>query len=779
MKIDCQNSLEQAFKCGINVFVGAGFSTLAKDKHGKTLPLGAELCEELKHKFNKSANVSLPQLATMLEASVKTDFYTYLKDRFTIGTYDPLYKNLSKINVKSYYTTNIDDLIPRIVNDDSLKYLNDQAQNGPSTELQAINYLPLHGSVASSESKYVFDVSSLANIYNDTPRIWSILSKELETHPTIFLGYSFNDSSVIQALTSHQTFKNAQKEIWVLIRNTDRDFAEYYKALGFNLIYGDLTEFLTYLGEFSTNHINQTLDKGRLDLLSAYAVPHSLTELKVQRPIADFLAGSSPQWCDILSNQLYKTHYFSIIQDSVYNPKRHTIIIGAPVSGKTTLMMQVANAITDMGLKLYFNSITVPKAEYISKLIGNDKAVIFIDNLYDSIDALSYLNKPNIKIIGAERSHNYGIISHLLDPQLYQVINVTALNDYDLQGIFNMLPSSIRKENLQRETELGLYDRDSIFEFVIRNVRSHNIKERYTEALKRLEIDDPYLAEFMVLCAYMHSCRIPLSFEVAHNYFDDFDYNEIFNMRDDASDIIKDYIPEDGQKYEDMDYYYPRSTHIAETLMIAASKSTLKFVLNNLIDRVPRIMIPDYKIFRKYAFDKVLISKAFDSWEEGRLFYEKAFLYDNKNPYVLQQGALFLAQKKQFELAFEWIDRAINMTNDRYFSIRNSHAIILFNANIDKTGEDARNELDKSMKILEKCMKADARKRFHANTYGSQAVRYYERFRDKIAEQYLHQAILWLNQEVDVSNWDVDTRCLRDQIQKTIEHIDHNNKCIS
>ena len=56
---------------------------------------------ELKHKFNKSANVSLPQLATMLEASVKTDFYKYLKDRFTVETYHPLYKNLSKINVKS------------------------------------------------------------------------------------------------------------------------------------------------------------------------------------------------------------------------------------------------------------------------------------------------------------------------------------------------------------------------------------------------------------------------------------------------------------------------------------------------------------------------------------------------------------------------------------------------------------------------------------------------------------------------------------------------------
>lgn len=774
MKIDCKHSLEQAFKHGVNVFVGAGFSVLAKDKLGRDLPVGSKLCDELKSKFNfnKSCAISLPQLATMLEASAKAEFHQYLKERFTVSSYDPLYKNLSRINVKSYYTTNIDNLIPRIVNDDKSKYLNDQSENGPSTEPTAINYLPLHGSVCSTVPKYVFDISSLANIYNNAPRVWSILSKELETHPTVFLGYSFNDSSVIQALTSQQTFKNAQKEIWVLLRDEDKDFAEYYKALGFHLIYGDIKDFLSYLGDFSKNDSSLTWDIEREELLKAYVVPRSLTELNVQRPIVDFLSGSSPQWCDILSNQLYKTHYFSIIQDSVYNPKRNTVIIGAPVSGKTTLMMQVANSVKDVGIKLFFKSITESKAEYLAKLIGNDKAVIFIDNLYDSIDALPFFMKPNIKLICAERSHNYGIISHLLDPELYQVINVTLLNDYDLQGIFNMLPSSIRGITLRRETELGVYGKDSIFEFIIRNVQINNIKDRYTSALKLLEEEDQDLAEFLILCAYMHSCRVPLSFEMAYNYFDNFNYQDVFSIRDDASDIIKDYIPQDGQDYGDMDYYYPRSLHIAETIIAAASKSILRLVLCRFIDRVPRIMIPSYKIFRKYAFDKVLISRAFDSWEEGKEFYEKAFLYDDRNPYVLQQGALYLAQKKQFEIAFEWIDMAISMTDNKYFSIRNSHAIILFNANIDKIGEDARFELDKSMKILERCMNADARKRFHANTYGTQAIRYYERFRDDQAKQYLSQAILWLNQESDVSYWDGDTRKLRDKIKSILELID-------
>ena len=71
------------------------------------------------------------------------------------------------------------------------------------------------------------------------------------------------------------------------------------------------------------------------------------------------------------------------------------------------------------------------------------------------------------------------------------------------------------------------------------------------------------------------------------------------------------------------------------------------------------------------------------------------------------------------------IDRAKIMTNDRQFSIRNSHAIILFDANYDVFTEDAMEQLDRSMEILHKCFTDDMRKTFHAKTYADQAIRYY------------------------------------------------------
>lgn len=114
--------------------------------------------------------------------------------------------------------------------------------------------------------------------------------------------------------------------------------------------------------------------------------------------------------------------------------------------------------------------------------------------------------------------------------------------------------------------------------------------------------------------------------------------------------------------------------------------------------------------------------------KEGKEFYERAFLYDFKNPYVLQQGALYLSMKKKYHDAFSWIDRAITMTNNKHFSIRNSHAIILFDANYNVDSTDAERQLDASMDILSQCINSDLRTTFHAKTYADQAVRYYNKY---------------------------------------------------
>lgn len=767
--VENQHTFNHCLESGINLFVGAGFSLLAKDRENRSLPLGAELRNELSSLFNKPKSFSLPQLSTILESTCSREFHSYLERRFDVVEYDPLYENIHKINIRSIYTTNIDNLIPRIFENNKERYLHYQYANGPTEDGRGVNYLPLHGCINVEPRKYVFDVASITNIYSEAPRIWNLLARELEIRPTLFIGYGFNDSAVIQTLTSQATFNNSRKDIWVVLRSEDIEYSEYYKSLGFHIIEASTKDFLEYIGSFNCKKKNQSVDDGVLALLESYSVPKTFSST-FQRPIKDFFMGSSPEWCDIMSNLIRMPHYAHAIMDGIYEQGKNIIIVGAPVSGKTTLLMNAAIAVKGYSIRLFFASITKERALFIVKLIGNKDAIIFIDNLYDSIDGAEVFTLyRNIKLVCAERSHYFSIVSHLFDPSRFKVINVTSLDESDLQGIYSSLPESLRAPILHKESLSNPYDGDSIFEFIIKNVSVQNIRDRYADAISSLELKDRDLAEFLVLCAYMHNSHIPLSFEMAYDYFDTFDVNSVFSLRNDASDIIKDYIPLIGkERYEDMDYYYPRSRHVAEIIINSCSASLLKEVLENTIGRIPTIHICNYEVFRRFAFDKNIVMRAYKNWKEGQSYYERAYLYDRMNPYVLQQGALYLAQKKQYDLAFQWIDRAISLTDDHFFSIRNSHAIILFNANIEKEQGNYRNELDRSMRILEKCMKDDARKRFHAVTYGKQAIRYYSRFADDIAIAYLEQSYVWLSEECHRSPWDREVMQTYDSIKKVL-----------
>ena len=108
MEIQNKNSLIHAMKTGINVFVGAGFSLYAYDKKKQKLPSGNGLAEELKSMFNVKA-ASLSMISTILQRKAKTEFKAFLTERFSVDSYESFYDNLNLVNVKSYFTTNIDN----------------------------------------------------------------------------------------------------------------------------------------------------------------------------------------------------------------------------------------------------------------------------------------------------------------------------------------------------------------------------------------------------------------------------------------------------------------------------------------------------------------------------------------------------------------------------------------------------------------------------------------------------------------------------------------------
>ena len=162
-------------KKGMKLFLGSGFSVLAKN----------------------------------IENKKKKEYNEFLTNKFCIDKLSgdaEKYKVLNNLNFKSIFTTNIDNLINKIYENSNNYYLNDVTIRGPKfNERMAIDYIPLHGSVLYPERGYNFNVINVGSESNNI--LFQRLKIEVEEIPILFWGYSLSDNNVINAIFSNPNWK--------------------------------------------------------------------------------------------------------------------------------------------------------------------------------------------------------------------------------------------------------------------------------------------------------------------------------------------------------------------------------------------------------------------------------------------------------------------------------------------------------------------------------------------------------------------------------------------
>ena len=101
---------------------------------------------------------------------------------------------------------------------------------------------------------------------------------------------------------------------------------------------------------------------------------------------------TEPTCYDIFLGNLHKTKHLGVVQNSIAGG-RNCILIGAAVTGKTTLLKQLANITTDQVQSLYIDDITPEKARLLVKDIDAEGVnfATFIDNAADAWEAIRIL----------------------------------------------------------------------------------------------------------------------------------------------------------------------------------------------------------------------------------------------------------------------------------------------------------------------------------------------------------------------------------------------------
>lgn len=123
--IDNRNIFFEKLKTGIKLFTGAGFSVL-KSPMNESLPVVKDLIIDICKQFdlNVSYASDLEKVSSVLKRNCKKEFQEYLRLKYIVRDYNPLYDTLNKINISSVITTNIDNIIPLVIDRSNRYYLN-------------------------------------------------------------------------------------------------------------------------------------------------------------------------------------------------------------------------------------------------------------------------------------------------------------------------------------------------------------------------------------------------------------------------------------------------------------------------------------------------------------------------------------------------------------------------------------------------------------------------------------------------------------------------------
>lgn len=773
IQIEEKNTFDKALKSGISLFLGSGFSVLSKDKQGDCLPCGNGLLDNLKEKFPKiSAFNDLSKVCTVLEKSMDRDkFKEYLTNRFTVAEYDKVYDNITQINVKNIFSTNIDDLVFKIWENDnqSQRYINNTLNLGESNDSLAINYFPVHGCVMNSEKEYIFSNIKIASAYSSQDGSWESLKLTVSSAPILFWGWSFNDSDIIEAIYSARgkmVEDNTRK--WIVLYKPEEFEIEFYKSLNFSVIIADTEQLLKYFNEIVLEKKPEISSKIRVPI--QYQVPTPIKEASY--PVEKFFMGDIPRWSYIYSGQIIKTHHYKKIVDLIHSEK-NVIVIGIPASGKTTLLMQLASGIESERQRHILYTPTVAEVDRYCKLVGNEKVMVFVDNCLNDYRALMQLmKKNNIQVIGFERDNRYERIAYrLMENKLgYELYDVSEINEQDITRLISSIPKGMYSGKI-----VELKD-NTIFETVRKHTKVPVMEDRFADALRDLCSYDQKATELFLMISYVHSCGVPVSYDMIYSYLEEDDYRTVYNDIKNIGKLITECYNQDfgflGEiSLDDQDYYKCRTRYLAELIIQKVPNYKLmRLVLNKFVERVPTFKICRYDIFKSSAFDADIVTRYFTKYEDGIDFYKKCLEIED-SAFMYQQIALYASRKRKYSDAFRWIDKAKNCEKRNIFSIRNTHAIILFNANISKENEDGSviATLHQSLEILKDCYENDLRKGFHARIFGELVLKFYEAYGYDEVEKYIETAINWLEIEMASKNNSNSSIKKMRQIKKEIE----------
>ncbi len=434
------------------LFLGAGFSLGAIGSHidsesGKKIPLpNAKKLKEILVKellYGEACEDSLKEICEECQEDNKERYPQLMKELFRASTIQDFQKEYAQIEWKAIYTTNVDNVI-ELAYEHADKDLCCIYTKSPACQTrQAVKYYKLHGDAIHAPGAITFSVTDYvvsAGANNDYR--FENLSAALKTENFIFIGTSLSDEWDFDLKCLQSDIYKVANKTYFILPEYDARIIKKIKRRFTNPVFIEETaeSFIAKVRQY----ISQMPPQNSYDLCEKYKLKRIE---KKNYDIVSYLQpnlylGAEPTWEDIFSNHDVIWAKTRAAIDELEKGKPCTLIIGKPISGKTTMLYRLGASLCESHTVLEYegDNFIEDLQGYINHGYDQEELTILADDanwFLGRIDhILSLLCDTKIRLIATVREREYLKKQHLFDAgireKVHEISNINRITREDI-----------------------------------------------------------------------------------------------------------------------------------------------------------------------------------------------------------------------------------------------------------------------------------------------------------------------------------------------------------
>lgn len=390
-----------------------------------------------------------------------------MRDIFRVSYVKDFHQQYAKINWKKIFTINVDNIIEYIYESENKQLCTVYSENPVYADREAVCYYKLHGDAGIAPEKITFSTTDyFSNSARRNDCRFEALSSALKTENFIFIGTSLNEEWDFDIQCQQADIYRVSNKTYFVLKDYDERLLRRIRRKFKNPIFIQETaeSFIYKVNEYSSscprNSINYSYEKWNFKQIKKqkYNVD---TYLK-----PDLYLGAEPTWEDIFSNHdvIWEKTRTVIEEVKKGDSDICTLIIGKPISGKTTMLYRLGVTLCENNVVLEYIGDDFIEDLFRYKYFDGRQDVSLIILLDDANwilgrieKVIALLESSNVKLIATVREKEYEKRQHLFDETINSKVKlITNINSFTTEDY------GLYLDKLNEKSFLGQYSRNYI-----------------------------------------------------------------------------------------------------------------------------------------------------------------------------------------------------------------------------------------------------------------------------------------------------------------------------